>query len=549
MRVRKFLNYKLLPIVVAVFFGLVLFNTVFVWSYIVRPAWIPLWIAMIAGVIVYALITLFIWYKVRKLLEKRTIESKTEKKILLIFFAVLILAQIIFASQMHIIIEPQCILNNTDQPVFCLWDFNQVTQTAIDTVIGRQNVGQSTLDYLKQCPNNIPIFFLLVGMFKLGSLIHIENFAAIGIGLNILAIDLTLLIMYLIARKLFGLKKALFSLVIAVAVLPLAFFYVPIFYTDTLSLPFLSIIIYLYLQLRESKSRWRFIGLLLAMTLLAFAGALIKATVAIVLVAIIIDMLMRYQKKAIFTIRRIILSIVVIVTVFAALFMGYNAITNKYITSKVPDSKIITLPWTHFVMMGMHGTGGYDMRDMIFSLKHDSTAAAQKFNVQVIQHFLQQYGFFGYLQFLHNKVVSTWTDSAFESLSRLQNGGGFVTRDYHPSWLQEKITATKEYPLTLYNYMQGIWSLLLVGIVTGAVQILRTKNKLKRLPDEMALLQLSIMGLAFFLLIWEANTRYIINFLPIIILLATPVLWKISRTVITKCWSGYKKIRLKILKY
>jgi hypothetical protein len=548
MKIRNFLYYKLLPIVIAVFFGLMLLNTIVIWPYILDPPWIPLWVTALAGIIVYALAVLFVWSRVRRLLEKRTFKPGLEKKILIIFFAVLVLVQAGFASQMHISLEPQCMMNlASGEKSFCLWDFNYITQGAIDTVNKGQGIDETTLDYLHTYPNNIPIFALLTGVFELASLVHVTDFAVVGTMLNIIAIDGALLLMYLIARKLFGAKKALFALAVALLVLPLTFFYVPIFYTDTLSLPFPLAIIYLYLKLRESKSRWRYAWLLVALALLAFMGSLIKPTVAIVLIAIVIDMFMRCKKGAILTIQRAILSLVAIIIIFIPLLASYNALSNKYIHSQTWDNKGISIPWTHWIMMGMHGTGGYDMDDMILTLDHESQADATEFNVQVIKYLLQQHGPVGYLRFLLDKATITWTNGSFESFDRLHNGDGkFITKDYRPSWLQEVITDYAVYPLTLFNYVQAVFGLLLGAVIIGAVQSFRSKSK--KLSD-MALLQISLLGLVLFLLIWEASSRYVINYLPIIILLATPILWQVSRTIIAKIGGGYRTIRRKILKY
>lgn len=532
---RGFWYYRVLPAAVAVFFSLMLFGTLTDFYAIAHPAWIPLWATELAGVIVYALVVIFILGKLQQFLsKKKNIRPRVEKKFLLIFFAALLLVQIGFATQMSVPMQPQCFEMFGVKPV-CFWDFQAVAQGAADLVNG--NLKQFTVDYLHAHQNNISAFALLGGVFKLAALVGITNFHAVGIGLNILLICTTLFMIYLVIRHLFGTKKAIFSLAIATMLLPLSLLYVPVFYTDTLTLLFPITILYLYLRLRKTKALYKYLLLFAAMILLTFVGSVIKFSVMIVLVAIIIDMIMRSDKK---DIKRLVLAFSCLL-LFIPLFMVYGALTDKYVHSRA-SAHIITTPPTHYIMMGLAGNGQYSMADDANTLMHETQEEAIKYNIQEIKKRLSDHGALGYTWFLFHKARDTWNDGSYESTEQLRNNS-LLTEDYSPSALQRAITSYKTYPLTLLNYLTAVHVILLLAIIIGSF-----KRRYKNIK-ELAVFRLAVFGLALFLLVWETNSRYLVNFLPLIAVLSVPVLWQIAPQITNKMIGGYLTARRKVLKY
>ena len=111
---------------------------------------------------------------------------------------------------------------------------------------------------------------------------------AVGIGLNIVAIDIAIAFMYLSVRKATGtMAAAVVSLLLALLHIPMLI-YVPIYYTDTLTLPFPIIGFYLWLRVKESLGSEK-TGLALVYTsVMAFllgAGAILKLSVIFFLIA------------------------------------------------------------------------------------------------------------------------------------------------------------------------------------------------------------------------------------------------------------------------
>ncbi len=71
-----------------------------------------------------------------------------------------------------------------------------------------------------------------------------------------------------------------------------------------------------------------------------------------------------------------------------------------------------------------------------------------------------------------------------------------------------------DYPKT-YRFCSAVHLLLLTGILTSLIKNIWKKGEVR----EAGAMQLAVFGLFLFLLIWETRSRYLINFVPIFILL------------------------------
>lgn len=535
MNFREKLSFKALPLSLAFFFGMMLFGMIFKPG--IRDGWMPLHIAKICSILIYAIVILLIWSVVIKWIRRNSFSRPREKRFLLAFFAILIVAQGLFISQIDLPMEPQCITSETSR--VCAWDFNTIAQGAADAA-KNNSVSAETIDYLHRHQNNIPIFYLLKTTFSAAMAIGITNFQLIGTVLNILVIDLSILLIYLTAKRLFGVKKAIFALIVSVSILPMTFIYVPIFYTDTLSILFPIAIIYLYSIYRDNKDKKKAFWLMPLIVSLAFLGSMIKFSVMIILIAIMIDMLLHTRKDSL---KRTIFSLLTIVGLMASLLLVYNKLADTYIHSKA-DPRSITTPWTHYLMMGLGGNGQYSVDDDVKTSSHSTEQSAVSYNIDEIKKRLRDYGLL-YPYFLYFKAIGTWSEGTYESLYRLGNMN-IESSDYHPSALQKVIVSRDETkPFAIQNLMNAVHALLIIAIVISSIKSYARPNK-DRLR---AVMQLTVLGLIIFLLVWETNPRYIVNFLPILALLATPELYSMAPLVIDSIKKHYLVARMKILKY
>lgn len=534
MNIREKLYFKLLPFFLALFFGMMIFGIVFDPGVISKPAWIPIQITALAGIAVYAIVVLYIWRFIKKRLEKSAATRKTEHIFLSVFFIVLTLLQIVFLVSINIPMKEQC-LTYAGGRDFCVWDFNIIASGAAGSV--NDDIDAGTIDYLHRHQNNIPVFYLLRAVFKVASSVGITNFQAVGNVLNLISINTSILLLYFLARKLFGVKKAMFTLLATAFVLPLVLLYTPFFYTDTLSLVFPLAIIYVYLKLREVKKINYFIMLSIALALLAFAGSMIKMSVIITLIAVAIDAIIRLNKH---NLKRTVAAGFTVLAILTPAFIGYAAFANTHIHSKANSASIIT-PWTHYIMMGLGGNGMYSTSDDLATTSLTTQAVAMNFNAKAIVDRLKGHGIL-YPYFLYQKGLATWTDGSYESPYRLANTY-VVTKDFKPTALQNAVTNRDAYPLTFSNYLQSIQVLLLFGMFIGAIKIYQNRKTM------LSVIGLAIFGLVGFLMIWETNSRYLVNYLPLLILFAAPTWWKIATTVPKHLDAWYLSTRKRILHY
>ncbi|MDR0591315.1 MAG: glycosyltransferase family 39 protein [Candidatus Nomurabacteria bacterium] len=522
----------------AVFFSVVLIRIVFYFNPLKEPQNITVLIAETLSIAIYALILVLVWCLITRKLDKaKVIKVVTEKKFLITFFIVLILAQVGFATQISMPLKLQC--HTIGDREICLWDFNMVTTGAIDSVSAP--ISQPVIDYLHKCQNNIPVFVMLRGAFKLAAAAGITNFQAVGTALNILAINSALLILYFIARKLWGVRKAILSLFIAVSVLPLVLLYVPVFYTDTLSLPFVVGMFYLYLKLRDSKSKKRYLALLISMMLVAIIGVLIKFNAAIMLIAIVIDMFIRHDKAH--SLKQALVSLAVIISLVTPVLVGYSTLSDQYIHNRATPGHI-TMPPTHYIMMGLGGKNGqFNGYDDDSTYTHSSRDKAIQYNINEIKERLKVRGW-SLPEFFYDKIVGTWGRPWLEARDRLNNNG-LTTDEFRPSSLQRMIVGSKRYPLTPSNFIKAAYILIVIAFIISCA---RSVALAKKQPTDLCTIYLAVFGLASFLLIWEASPRYIINYFPFMILLATPAIYNLSPRAIDKIKTSYLSIRHKFLK-
>ena len=72
---------------------------------------------------------------------------------------------------------------------------------------------------------------------------------------------------------------------------------------------------------------------------------------------------------------------------------------------------------------------------------------------------------------------------------------------------------------------------MLLYLLAGALQ--------KQSRDVLFAARLSVCGLFFFLLIWEARSRYLVNYVPVLLLLFAAAAWEWP----VACWVGLQTAR------
>lgn len=439
-------------------------------------------VIILTGIVIFGIILFFIY----KLLSKRSKNSNV--KIIAITFIILITIQILFAIWFYV--KPS-------------WDFGSVYYAAVDSAQGKEAI--SDVSYFYQYSNNIALAIGLKYVYKIASLFGIENFISVGIVSNIMCIDIAILFTYLTAKHIFGQKKALFAFFIMCIMTPIIT-YVPIFYTDTISMPFIILPIYLDIIAGKTDNKKKKILYYTLAGIFITMGMLLKFTAVIILIALFITKILFAKRlNDIYSIAYIIVPVIV-------LFGLWNLMQSKLFDEAKLDKE--QFPYTHWVMMGLTDKGGYCEEDVEYTFKFDTKQQKQEGNIKVIKERLKNYIDSNKLiEFYTNKLVYTWGDGTYfapEKLGRnVQNFG-----IYHEFILNSG--KYKDY----YLYFSQIEHMTIMVLILFSA-IVTLINKSITLDKYKFCFLLSVFGLILFLLIWETRSRYIINYIPIFILLAS----------------------------
>lgn len=392
------------------------------------------------------------------------------------------------------------------------WDPNEV-YWGIKGLLEDGRLGNSA--YFDKYPFQIILahagcFFVKV-VWKINSSVSIQ---ACLVMLNILAINASMLLVYLINRKIFGARKAFFALFLSCAFTPLLL-YIPIFYTDTMSMPFLLLCVLCYLTVIDDKhaaKELKLIAIIIFATSMFFATAF-KATSTILFVAILIHTLLNLHKRGV---KNFIKYIIAFIIVFAPLRVSFS-----YIKSLETDSTK-AIPITHWLAMGAeyqkenepiynpYRVGGYDGEDVNETLRAiENGQDASAMNLEKVKDRYGSRTIIENLSFFAQKIAATWSDGTYNISEQLGKS---------PFWSQGilfKIVGVNEenkgsavYLLFSHSLQTAMFIVLLVGCIL-------TRHE----KDISLVFKLCLIGIFIFLLFWETTSRYLLSFLPIFITL------------------------------
>lgn len=185
----------------------------------------------------------------------------------------------------------------------------------------------------------------------------------------------------------------------------------------------------------------------------------------------------------------------------------FQIMAQKYIPIKYSECG---LPATHWIMMGLKGpVGQFNQEDVLFSenikLKYGKEKVKEE-NIRVIKERLKDYGINGYIEFLNDKISFTWGDGTYYSVNKLERS---LEKNNN---IQEYVIGSKN---TLFIYISQISHItILVMILISAIGSFKKPASFERS------MQIGIFGVFLFLVIWEARSRYLLCYLPILIVTA-----------------------------
>ena len=391
------------------------------------------------------------------------------------------------------------------------WDWGDVMEAAKTYVVGSKD--SVNWSYFQMFPNNNGMLYLEIIYFKIlkvFNLISFNKYVVMTVIANIIFIDLSVLFLYLTARELFGKKNAIFSIILCVFSIS-SYCYIPVFYTDTVTMFIPILMLFLYVKSIKNDNSKYFIMIVI----IALIGYKIKPTVIITLIALIIDyILMRRPKKYFQGIIYIVLSITICTSVIYFIETKFSIFPYDV---KNNDKEI---PYTHWIMMGMterpsyaekrNYIGWYNPEMLDLTLSYDNTSKRKEANIKQIKKQLKNFGIIGYGKFLYRKALFTWSDGTFFAPALVTSDPIINTNKYNK--VRQFSLANGKYFIINFRQNIGMFLFMYLFIIIGILK------KIKQNDNSFNYTYLSIFGLFLFLLIWEDSSRYLMTYVPIIML-------------------------------
>lgn len=460
-------------------FTLLLINVVFHNTTYPSPA------VFLLPAIVLALLLLSFAYS--KLKKHEAVLQKNYRIILPVFLGIMLLLQLVFGFRLQF------------QPAF---DMGAIYDGASEWV--KTGTFASQYDYMYYFPNNLGSMAYLKFFFSIASLFGIQNFFGVGIVVNSLMSVGTMAAVSCICKKLSGYRNAVFALLLFALSLPF-YFIGAAFYTDALSMLFPVLVYYLYLLARDTSSRKQQIlyGVLLGIA--GAVGMLVKFTVIIMLIAVAIEVLLRKGLKNMLPWVFSALPVLILVP------LVFNAYIYSAHLDKAQAEKQNT-PYSHWIMMGLSGEGAYDPQDYNFTRSFSDTKQRDEEIRKEIGQRVKKLGLSGLSDLYTKKSVRCFGDGTFALSDFLDDS-------------PKNETALHDYILYDGNHYKGyrticsgVFFAILILTAFAAYQKLFTKQT--DWTSQLAA-PAAAFGIFLFLLLWETNGRYALNFVPVLFICAS----------------------------
>ena len=253
------------------------------------------------------------------------------------------------------------------------WDFNAVYHAANNLLSGGTLESQN--EYMLMFSWNLFPAVYEWGFFSICDKIFHLNTLYYGILLNVISIWVSALLVYFCAKKLFSVQSAVTALVLFMLLSPV-YFSVPIFYTHSFSMPYTILIFYLYLLVKNETGKRKTI-LFSALLGISFCiGYLCKSTVLFIILSVLFFLILsdkRYLK-----------AMIAIASCCLTFFVYSSAVNASGIIDRT-DQDQYERPLSHYVMMGLHGTGRYWYKDDEFTNSFDSKTEKDQADIEVIE--------------------------------------------------------------------------------------------------------------------------------------------------------------------
>lgn len=374
--------------------------------------------------------------------------------------------------------------------------------------------------YFYHFPNNLGGAAVLAAVFKLCSLVGATDYFWDATVFNALLIAATFATVALAGRRMATLATGedggawgvFFGGVFLLY--PPFWFGAAVIYTDFLSILFPVLALWLYYEALSVPGKRRYLFYALAGLSIGL-GCLIRATVAIVLIAVALCLLLdrKWLDAAAFT------------ALATAGVLLFQLLLNLAVYPSQLDrekKEVMATPVTHWVMMSIYpgGNGGLTSNDYAFTRSFDDPHERDAAIAREIRARLETMGPKGVRELAGRKLQVTFGDGTLMLHDILDD------RPQTPGALHDFLLSggpRHETYQTLCDAIFLIWLALAVVLCLCGI--------LEPLPAACYAPTVSVVGFALFYLAWETRGRYVTSFAPLILLSAMAGFLQLTRRV------------------
>ncbi|NJP41299.1 hypothetical protein HCH52_09580 [Oscillospiraceae bacterium HV4-5-C5C] len=389
------------------------------------------------------------------------------------------------------------------------WDVSAIHKAVLDP----QDSNLET--YFSMYPNNVLILLL---QHKLAVWFQTQSWLFFDL-LTVVLVDLSLWLNVLVVRIL---KPQLTAAALALQSLFLLVFpYIMVPYTDTWVLPLVSLYLLGYCLAKQTRSAWPLRGLgIILWGFGSVATYYMKPSAIIPLLAIGMNeawLLLRrlLKQRGRFPLRRWGGGLVAAILVVAAFALPASLLSQVVgQQSYIQVESELAIPPIHFINMGVSGQGGYNTQDALMMSELQTREERVAYSLQSWKDRLKAKGVWGYLSFLLRKQVVNTADGSLAWLKE----GHFMQGVEKPNY--GGLTGLLQSFLYLYgSHVQDFrFTAQLVWVFLLTLVFFAWKER----DFWVQTLRLSLLGGFLFLLVFEGGrSRYMIQFLPPLLILAT----------------------------
>lgn len=400
--------------------------------------------------------------------------------------------------------------------IYPITDCFTTLDEAMAMVETQNGILDNTTEYFASYTNNYLFTIVMYYIFKMARIIGIDYYLA-AILVNMILIDVGIYLSLCIMRRLWGNRRAAMGLFL-IAMCPTNYVFLHYVYTNTFSVPIAMGLLYCGISIeKENTGRNKFVFALLFCVLSVY-GTYLRPTTIFCTVAVIVyffvlkKMRVKWQK------------ILLLSGITFFLILGLNKIVNNHLQN--PDNTQ-GFPITHWIMVGLKGTGEITGKDVQITRTQNSKMAKIQKNMREIEKRVKKLGAFGLAKLYVNKMGKEWSVGT-DDYQVLQTSDRCYSEGY------EWIYGNKRSGMVIYS--QVYRCICLFGIFVMLMQLRKRKNIDFRLALVIAFLAMIVFGL-----LWETNKKHTICYTWMLIIMAESGFYRvwIADRYFTKKRNGY----------